>query len=36
VVEFVAHFSDADGTYAHREVSSFVKEDGRWWYLEGL
>ena len=36
VVEFVARFSDADGTYAHREISRFVKEDGRWWYLEGL
>ncbi len=36
VVEFVARFSDADGTYAHREISSFVKEDGKWWYLEGL
>ena len=36
VVEFVARFSDADGTCAHREISRFVKEDGRWWYLEGL
>ncbi|MEN9359122.1 MAG: hypothetical protein RL095_657 [Verrucomicrobiota bacterium] len=36
VVEFVARFSDADGTYAHRETSRFVKEDGKWWYVSAL
>ncbi len=36
LVEFVARFSDADGTYAHREISSFVKEDGKWWYVSAL
>lgn len=37
VVEFVAHFRSAEtrerGTL--HEVSSFVREDGRWYYVDG-
>ncbi len=35
VVEFVAHYRDAAGRGRLHEVSRFVREDGRWYYVEG-
>jgi len=36
VVEFIARFRDKSGAiHAHHEVSTFVKEDGRWLFKEG-
>ncbi len=34
-VEFIAHFNYHDEDQTHHELSSFVKEDGRWFYLDG-
>lgn len=35
-VEFIAHFSQEDGTDGvHHERSTFVREKGQWLYLEG-
>lgn len=34
-VEFVAHFRDSDGqAQQHRELSAFVKTDGRWYFID--
>ncbi|MEO9964964.1 MAG: YchJ family protein [Reichenbachiella sp.] len=36
IVEFKAHFTDQKGKeHVHHERSSFLKEDGQWYYLEG-
>ena len=37
VVEFVARFRPASGGPAERlhELSRFVRDDGRWWYVDG-
>ncbi|MNW56454.1 hypothetical protein D3C74_341700 [compost metagenome] len=37
VVEFVAHFRSAETRErgSLHEVSSFVREDGRWYYVDG-
>jgi len=35
VVEFVARYEAAGATYNHHEVSKFVKEEGKWYYLDG-
>jgi len=36
VVEFIARFRDRKGElHSHHEVSTFVKEDGRWLFREG-
>ncbi|WP_186758048.1 YchJ family protein [Echinicola salinicaeni] len=36
IVEFKAHFIAADGkAHIHHERSVFLKEDGKWFYLEG-
>ncbi|MFN2377270.1 MAG: YchJ family protein [Candidatus Binatia bacterium] len=36
IVEFVARFRDKKGeTHTHHEISTFVKEDGRWLFQEG-
>ena len=35
VVEFVAHHRSAVGRGRMHEVSRFVREDGRWYYLDG-
>ena len=35
VVEFVAHHRGADGRGRLHEVSRFVREDGRWFYVDG-
>ena len=34
-VEFVARHRDAGAAQRLRERSRFVREDGRWWYLDG-
>ena len=35
-VEFIARFREAGGTVqAQHEVSRFVREDGRWFYVDG-
>ncbi|WP_280231158.1 YchJ family protein [Nocardia cyriacigeorgica] len=34
-VEFTAHYRDDSGRGALHEVSRFVREDGRWVYLDG-
>ena len=35
-VEFVAHFSQADGSQGiHHELSNFVREKGHWLYIDG-
>ena len=36
VVEFSAHYRDGAGRGAQRESSRFVREGGRWYYLDGL
>lgn len=34
-VEFIAHFRDAGGeTQQHRELSAFVRIDGRWYFID--
>ncbi|GAA1640035.1 YchJ family protein [Georgenia ruanii] len=35
VVEFVAHHRSSAGRGTLHEVSRFVREDGRWWYVDG-
>jgi SEC-C motif-containing protein len=35
-VEFAAHYADDGGRGVLRETSRFVREDGRWFYLEAL
>ena len=35
VVEFVAHHRSPGGRGTLHEVSRFVREDGRWWYVDG-
>ena len=35
VVEFRAHYRDAEGRGVQRERSRFVREGGRWYYLGG-
>ena len=35
-VEFRAHCLRAGAPAAQHEVSRFVREAGRWWYLDGL
>lgn len=36
VVEFVARFTVKGKAQGHHETSSFVRRDGRWFYLEGV
>ncbi len=33
-VTFTAHWSDQNGTHAHREQSGFVNVDTRWYFLD--
>lgn len=35
VVEFAAHYRHDGERGAQREVSAFVREDGRWYYVDG-
>ncbi|MET1034321.1 MAG: YchJ family metal-binding protein [Arthrobacter sp.] len=35
VVEFAAHYRDGAGRGVQREASRFVREGGRWYYLDG-
>lgn len=35
VVEFVAYYEHPFGSGDLREVSDFVREDGRWFYVDG-
>ena len=35
-VEFRAHYLGEDGVGAHHETSRFVRESGRWLYLDGV
>ncbi|MCW2118892.1 SEC-C motif-containing protein [Flavobacterium sp. 7A] len=36
-VEFKAHYQDTAGEkYVHHEFSTFKKEDGNWFYVDGL
>jgi len=35
VVEFIARYRDADGDGQQHERSRFVRQSGRWWYLDG-
>lgn len=34
-VEFIAAFTDSDGRKEHHELSTFKKEDGRWYFVDG-
>ncbi|MCH6471930.1 YchJ family protein [Sinomonas terrae] len=36
IVEFAAHYADDDGRGIMRETSRFVREGGRWLYVEAL
>ena len=36
IVEFAAHYADDDGRGVMRETSRFVREGGRWFYVEAL
>ena len=36
IVEFRAYHRSADGKGSQHEVSTFVREDGRWLYVDGL
>ncbi len=36
VVEFIARFRDDDGEQEVHERSRFVRQSGRWWYLDGV
>ena len=36
VVEFRAYHRSADGKGSQHEVSRFVREGGRWWYVGGV
>ncbi len=35
VVEFVARCRDARGAQRMHEISRFLREDGRWYYIDG-
>jgi len=35
VVEFVANYKASGGTLGLHEIGQFVKDDGRWFYLDG-
>lgn len=34
LVEFEAHFCEADGEHVHRELSAFVRTGGRWYFID--
>ncbi len=34
-VEFIARYKSSGGTYRYHELSSFVFEDGQWYYVDG-
>ncbi len=36
VVEFRAYHRSPDGKGSQHEVSRFVREDGRWWYVDAI
>lgn len=36
VVEFRAYHRSPSGKGSQHEVSRFVREDGRWWYVDGI
>lgn len=36
VVEFVAHFQADNQDRVHHETATFRKQDGRWWYVDGI
>lgn len=36
VVEFRAYHRSAEGKGSQHEVSRFVREDHRWWYVDGV
>ena len=36
VVEFVAHFTQNEQEVAHAEVATFRKQDGRWFFVDGV
>lgn len=36
VVEFRAYHRSPTGKGSQHEVSRFVREDGRWWYVDGI
>ncbi len=36
IVEFVARYKASGRTHEMREASRFVRESGRWLYVEGL
>ncbi len=36
VVEFVARFKVEGKDYFHHETSTFTKQDGRWFYVDGI
>lgn len=33
-IEFIAHFSDNDGSHRHHELSTFKKLNGRWYFYD--
>lgn len=35
-VEFVANYTVDGKPHAHHETSRFVRQDGRWWYVDGV
>lgn len=35
-VEFVARFTVKGENYVHHETGTFAKEDGRWYYVDGI
>jgi len=35
VVEFIAHFRQDGRDFDHRETSQFVRQDNRWFYVDG-
>lgn len=35
-VEFVAHYEVEGKPHAHHETSRFVRQDGQWWYVDGV
>ncbi len=35
-VEFVAHFREEGKPHRHHEIGRFHRDDGRWYYVEGL
>lgn len=36
IVEFVANFRMGDEDRVHHETSRFKRQDGRWWYVDGI